>query len=53
MKCDRTLRSYTENVEKDIEEIDIDDELIKDDEERVQLHNRLTHTENSDLSDSH
>ena len=52
LKWDRALRSDTENLEKDIEEIDIDDELIEDDEERVELHNWLTDSENSDLSDS-
>ena len=50
LKWDRALRSGTENLEKDIEEIDIDDELIEDDEERVKLHNWLTDSENSDLS---
>ena len=45
LKWDRVLRSDTGNLAKDIEEIDIDDELIEDDEERVELHNWLTDSE--------
>ena len=40
-KWDRALRSDTENLEKYNEEIYIDEELIEDDGERVELHNRL------------
>ena len=35
---------------KIFKEIDIDEELIEDDEERVKLHNWLTDSENSDQS---
>ena len=41
LKWDRARRSETENLEKDSVEIDIEDELIEDDEERVELHNWL------------
>ena len=42
------MRSNPENLVKDIQEIDIDEELIEGDEERVELHNWLTDSENSD-----
>ena len=52
LEWDRAMRSNPKNLEKDIQEIDVDEELIEDDEVRVELHNWLTDSENSDQSDS-
>ena len=52
LKWDRAVRSSAEELEKDIQEIDINNDSIELDEERVELHNWITDSENSDLSDS-
>ncbi|KAI6652985.1 hypothetical protein LOD99_4062 [Oopsacas minuta] len=51
LQWDRALRSNTENPENHIQEIDIDDQLIENAEEKVEMHNWITGSENSDLSD--
>ena len=52
LESDRSMRSNPENLVKVTQIIDIDEELIEDDAERIELHNWLTDSENSDQSDS-
>ena len=52
LEWDRAMRSKPENPVKGIQEIDIDEQLIEDNEERVELHNWLTDSENSDQSNT-
>ena len=46
----RAIRSNPENLLNKIQKIDINEELIEDDKERVKLHNWLTDSDNSDQS---